>query len=79
MVVVPSEQGFLSLRTQPHRLGLGRGRFALALPRQRSPFALMLFYHKGAGSVQHHFPLSLAPGKPRFSVGTCGQHTTVIL
>ena len=73
------EQGVLSLRTQPHRRGLGRGRFELALPRQRYPFALMLFYHKGSGSVQHHFPLSLVPGKPRFPVGTCGQHTTVMV
>ena len=34
---------------------------------------------KGSGSVKHPFPLSLAPGKPRFYVCKFGQRTTVTL
>jgi hypothetical protein len=74
------EQGVLSLRTQPpHRRGLGRGRFVRALPRQRSPFALRLFYHKGSVDVEPYFPWSLTPGKPRCYVGNFGQHTTMMV
>ena len=31
------------------------------------------------GCIHHHFPWSLAPGKPRFYVCTFGQHTKVTL
>jgi hypothetical protein len=31
------------------------------------------------GCLQHHFPLSLEPGKPRFYVCKFGQHTKVTL
>ena len=34
---------------------------------------------KGYGCVKHFFPLSLAPGKPRFYMGKFGQHTKVTL
>jgi hypothetical protein len=39
----------------------------------------MLFYHKGLRVRKNHFPLSLAPGKPRFSVRKSDQHTKVAL
>jgi len=56
---------------------------------KRTPFlhtatraAHILCSHKGSkvsGGVRLHFPVSLAPGKPRVAVGTWGQHTTVTL
>jgi hypothetical protein len=39
----------------------------------------MLFYHKGLRVRKNHFPLSLAPGKPRFYVRKSDHHTKVAL